>query len=283
MTTLTLDNYYRICLVLAFLGAPIIIFAQENMTIEGAIQLSSSQANSPEPGTIQWNGQDFLGWDGQGWHSLTNQIGQGSVGVNQLLDIDGNLYETVVIGPQEWMAENLRTTRYRNGGLIPYIGLTEVWIQLDTREEPGYTWYNFEEDHKFPYGGLYNWYSVSTGELCPTGWHVPSLAAWDSLITYLLGQPVAGGALKATGTLSGQDGLWQTPNQGASNSSGFSGIPGGSYFVSFFGKGNQGVFWTSTEFNLNQSWSKSLFYDVGSTADEESSKYGGLSIRCIKN
>ena len=127
-------------------------------------------------------------------------------------DVDGNTYNVVAIGTQVWMAENLKTTKYKNGTAIPLITDLTAWMSLTT---PGYCWYDAT------YGALYNFYTLSTGSLCPTGWHIPSDAEWTTLTDYLGGETVAGGKLKETGTAH-----WTTPNSGATNAFGFKGLPG---------------------------------------------------------
>ena len=134
-------------------------------------------------------------------------------------DIDGNVYQTVTIGTQVWMVENLKTTRYIDGTAIPLDTNSSTWGGLTT---PGYCWYNDSAIYGNTYGALYNWYAVNTGKLAPAGWHVPTDSEWTVLTTYLGGETVAGGKLKDTGTT-----YWQSPNTGATNASGFLALPGG--------------------------------------------------------
>ena len=142
-----------------------------------------------------------------------------------VVDIDGNVYHTVTIGTQVWMVENLKTTKYNDGTAIPLVTDSAAWDELTT---PGYCWYNNDSaTYKNPYGALYNWYAVSTGKLAPTGWHVPTDSEWAVLTTYVGntyygGLDSAGGALKSTDKT-----YWLSPNTGATNSSGFSALPGG--------------------------------------------------------
>jgi uncharacterized protein (TIGR02145 family) len=132
-------------------------------------------------------------------------------------DIDGNTYNTVQIGTQVWMSENLKTSRYRNGGSIPYVVGNTEWQALTTG---AWSYYNHDEANNAVYGKLYNWYTVKGDTLCPSGWHVPTDAEWTTLTTFLGSD--AGGKMKETGTT-----LWKSPNTGADNSSGFSARPGG--------------------------------------------------------
>jgi uncharacterized protein (TIGR02145 family) len=110
-----------------------------------------------------------------------------------VMDIDGNIYKTVKIGDQVWMAENLKTTRLNDGQSILYEPNSSDWASLRT---PGYCWPNNDPSNKDDYGALYNWYAVNTGKLAPTGWHVPTDDEWRVLSDYLGGSSVAGGRLK---------------------------------------------------------------------------------------
>jgi uncharacterized protein (TIGR02145 family) len=113
--------------------------------------------------------------------------------VDTVVDVDGNVYRTVEIGDQVWMAENLRTTRLNDGQSILYEPDSSDWASL---RAPGYCWPNNDPSNKDDYGGLYNWYAVDTGKLAPIGWHVPTDDEWRVLADYLGGESVAGGRLK---------------------------------------------------------------------------------------
>jgi uncharacterized protein (TIGR02145 family) len=115
---------------------------------------------------------------------------------NTVTDIDGNVYQTVKIGTQVWMVENLRVTRYNDGEPIPHITNNSNWANLNTA---GYGWYNNEINNKYPYGTMYNWYVVNSQKLCPKGWHVPTNAEWTILTDYLGGLSAAAPKLKAAG------------------------------------------------------------------------------------
>jgi len=161
-----------------------------------------------------------------------------------ITDIDGNVYHAVTIGTQTWMVENLKVTKLNDGTSIPNVTALTAWNNLTT---PGYCWYNNDIANKKLYGALYNWYNVSTGKLCPTGWHVPSVTEWTTLINYLGGESVAGGKLKETGTTH-----WVTPNTGATNTSGFTALPAGIRYSNTddFAEslGGETDFWTSTQY-----------------------------------
>jgi uncharacterized protein (TIGR02145 family) len=198
-------------------------------------------------------------------------------------DIDGNVYHTVTIGSQVWMVENLKTTRYSNGVLIPLVLAPADWVVLAT---PGYCWYNNDATNKNPYGALYNWYAVASGILAPVGWHVPSDAEWTKLTDFLGGESGAGGKLKSTGTIEAATGLWFDPNRDATNSTGFSALPGGYRFIadgSFKALGVNGFWWSSTPFDASNSWYRFMGYissDVGKTSYNNTF---GFSVRCVKD
>lgn len=200
-------------------------------------------------------------------------------------DIDGNIYNTVTIGTQTWMVENLKTTRFRNGEQIPYVPISSDWINLSTG---AYCWYNDDITNKDLNGALYNWYVVNDSRMIsPVGWHVASVADWTKLITYLGGTNLAGGKLKESGTLH-----WRTPNVGATNESGFTALPSGlrSYTDGRYWYGpmsnhlySNGHFWSSSEKEPSIGWG----YDVDSSHSaiykDYDNKNVGYSIRCIKD
>lgn len=207
-------------------------------------------------------------------------------------DIDGNVYKTVTIGSQVWMAENLKTTKYNNGISIPLIENYNVWVNLQT---PAYCWYNNDITYKDSCGAFYNWYAVNTGKLCPVGWHIPTETDWATLAMFLGGENVAGRELKSTKTYiwkfntpSPSVIAWKTPGAGATNSTGFSALPCGyrNYSGGSVASGYEGCWWSSLEFsgyNNNyayyQSVSSSNDYLSGSTR----LKIAGMSVRCIKD
>ena len=209
----------------------------------------------------------------------TTQFTYGSVS-----DVEGNTYKTVTIGNQIWMAENLKTTKYNDGTTIPLVTDSTVWKKLST---PGYCWYNNDATaNKNIYGALYNWYTLNTGKLCPTGWHVPSDAEWTILTTYLGGETVAGGKLKETGTSH-----WLSPNTGATNESGFAAVPGGyRYFGgTFYDLGGFGYWWSTTEsFSMEYSFTTiayylQMYYGYSGVSRSYFEKQRGFSVRCLRD
>jgi uncharacterized protein (TIGR02145 family) len=194
-------------------------------------------------------------------------------------DIEGNVYKTVQIGSQTWMAENLKTTKFNNDSAIPNVTDNSDWIGLSSS---AYCWYNNDINNKNLIGALYNWFTVNTGLLCPTGWHVPTDNEWSALTSYIGGENIAGAEMKETGVTH-----WAEPNMGATNSSGFTALPGGQRHESdgtFIGASLYDVWWSSTEYNIYKSWYRSVatintvvFRSSGSL------KQRGFSIRCIKD
>jgi uncharacterized protein (TIGR02145 family) len=160
-----------------------------------------------------------------------------------LMDQEGNTYKTIVIGSQKWMAENLKTSTYRNGDAI----LTLNPSQWNSTNSGAWLYYNNDISYQCPYGKIYNWYTVvDSRNVCPNGWHVPSLQEWFTLIGSLGGEMVAGGKLKSTGL-----DHWSVFNEQATNESGFSGLPGGvsSSEANTFFLGENAYFWTTSVVN----------------------------------
>lgn len=191
-------------------------------------------------------------------------------------DIEGNIYNTITIGTQIWMKENLKTIKYNDGADIPIVTDNADWLSLTT---PAYCWYdNNVSIYKATYGAMYNWYTVNTGNLCPTGWHVPSKDEWIVLYTYLGGIDIAGIKLKEAGSTH-----WQVNNQG-DNSSGFTGLPGGRRVeVGFSTISNVGEWWSETEKNATEAEVFGLTDNEKYVSMFSRNKYSGLSLRCLKD
>jgi uncharacterized protein (TIGR02145 family) len=205
-----------------------------------------------------------------------------SCGTNTVTDIDGNTYSTLdIVGstPQCWMGGNLKTSRYRNGDLIPIVTDNTEWSNNSATGKR--SWYNNDSTtHENLYGNLYNWYAVADSRgLCPTGWHVPSDTEWDILTSNLGNNP--GGQMKAEGTT-----YWNSPNTGATNSSAFSAFPGGfcnGRNGNFENKGNFSYFWSSTTPNDDSAWLRHLNYDNGDLSRADWNRKDGVSVRCLKD
>jgi uncharacterized protein (TIGR02145 family) len=177
------------------------------------------------------------------------------------------------------MQQNLATASYNDGSGIPNVSDNTAWSNLTT---PGYCWYNNDAaTYKNTYGALYNWYAVNTGKLCPAGWHVPTDAEWTTLINYLGGESVAGGAMKEAGTAH-----WISPNTGATNSSGFTALPGGGRDYSdgtFDGLGLVGYWWSATEVSATGAWFCYLYFNGPNAYLYDHDKQNGFSVRCLKD
>ena len=197
-------------------------------------------------------------------------------------DIDNNSYKFVTIGTQVWMAENLKTTKYKDGTAIPLV--IDTWHLIST---PAYCWYNNDATtNKSTYGALYNWYTINTGNLCPTGWHLPSEAEWTTLTTYLGGEIVAGGKLKETGTSH-----WMIPNTEATNETGFAAVPSGyrSYFDGNFDTMRYCANWWSSPEDpgtIDFRWHE--VESLSGTLKSLTQRYGpmrkyGFSVRCLRD
>jgi len=195
---------------------------------------------------------------------------------NTVTDYDGNVYPTVKIFTQTWMAENLKTSRLNDGKMITLVPDSWNWDFLD---EPKRCYYNnYGNAYRDVYGQLYNQYAVRSGKLCPVGWHVPTLSDWGTLIGYLGTESTAGGKLKESGTEH-----WLSPNSGADNSSGFTALPGGMRTSdgTFTGIGSLGIWWIDN--NTAGALNLEVFYNKSYTFFQGYTKYYGLSVRCIKD
>jgi len=212
----------------------------------------------------------------------------------QCRDIDGNVYRAVKIGNQLWMAENLKVTHFRNGEAIPYVTSDTEWAGLTTG---AYCAYNIDDNITETFGLIYNWYAVDDSRnISPTGWHVPTDEEWKELEMYLgMSQTEAnsygfrgtdeGGKMKTTGTIQDGDGWWDSPNLGATNSSGFSALP--SYHRLIDGTlvrvGDIAHFWSSTEANSGRAWVRWVNYYRSDVSREHDDKRYGFSVRCVKD
>jgi uncharacterized protein (TIGR02145 family) len=195
-------------------------------------------------------------------------------------DIDGNVYDTISIGTQVWFKSNLNTSKYRDGAVIQNASLASDWTIACQTNKGAWCYYNNDSTGSFVNGKLYNWYAVNDTALCPVGWHVPTTNDWTILANYLGGTSVAGGKLKETGLSH-----FININTGATNSSGFTGLPSGFRIMSFPNivfaeKFNIGQFWESNTkaYNSIQSYNTSLTR-FGTAV----SNYMGTSVRCVKD
>jgi uncharacterized protein (TIGR02145 family) len=212
-------------------------------------------------------------------------------------DQDGNSYKTVVVGiynsplgAKEWMAENLRASHFSNGDIVPLITNNNNW---ESSISAASCWYNNDSiGYNCPFGKLYNWPTVSDSRnICPSGWHVPSDEEWTFLVSFydpaansttFLESQTAGGKMKSKGTL-----YWSSPNIGANNISGFSGLPGGYRYLdgSYNYYGTTGYWWSSTPNGPTAAFTRNI--NVGSTvvgrAINGDDKRCGFAVRCVRN
>jgi uncharacterized protein (TIGR02145 family) len=262
------------------------VTAQEKLEIDGSIIIKDSEDPDPVPGTIRFNPitNDFEGWNGIYWASLTGNQHE----IGEMMDQEGNVYPTIIIGEREWMAKKLRTSTYRNGNEISLIGNDAAGDAAWSAANYGaYCIYDtsgtgYQAFAVSQFGYLYNWYAVNDGRgLCPTGWHVPTDEEWSSLTTPLGGSSAAGGSMKQAGTI-----YWESPNVGATNESGFSGLPAGIRnhpTTQFIGIGSNTSWWSSDESTDDFAVQRTLGSTTIAVGGGSLNKEIGMSIRCIKD
>lgn len=278
-------------------GIEYIGFEQTSDNIHSDIQLKSALATFNTDTSLDIGGilhyvpGDYIYYDFYSWYlkilretilvdkpKLTipeNTIKYGVV-FHECIDADGNNYKVVKIGDQTWMAENLKTTSYRNGNAILNVTDKDKWAYRNT---DAYCWFNNDISNKNIYGALYNRFAVvDNRNLCPVGWHIPKEEEWKILVENLGGLSVASGKLRESGTSH-----WASPNQGATNESGFSALPGGyrswsdGSFKSWY---NAASWWTSTNtngvclvsFNVQSAGSGGFYCEV---------EQKGMHVRCV--
>jgi uncharacterized protein (TIGR02145 family) len=200
-----------------------------------------------------------------------------------MIDQEGNAYKTIVIGTQEWMAENLNTSIYRNGDAIPTDLSNTEWAATQLG---AWTYYNDDMSNECPHGKLYNWFTcVDDRQLCPTNWRIPTNEEWIQLTTHLGGAEISGGKMKSTGTLETSNGWWFEPNTSADNISGFSGTSAGYRLNDGFyaNLGYTSYWWSSSEFNTEDALHHFLLSYSPSTGSNNSMKQHGFSVRCLRD
>ena len=223
-------------------------------------------------------------------------------GTSTIADYDGNEYGTVQIGSQCWMQENLKVTHYADGEAIPLVEGTSEWDAL-IETDKAYCYYDNSTASRDVYGALYTWAAAMDGVassdanpsgvqgVCPDGWHLPGDSEWKQLEMFLgMSQAEAdgtgsrgtdeGGKLKENGTTH-----WVSPNTGATNSSGFTALPGGYRYRygNFYLMGTTAAFWSSTEASSYHAWARLLYYDNSEVGRYSHSKDYGFSVRCLKD
>jgi uncharacterized protein (TIGR02145 family) len=202
-----------------------------------------------------------------------------------LKDVDGNLYKTVIIGEQVWMAENLKVTKYNNGDAIPTGHSDSEWSNLSTGV---YAVYNDDKSNTDTYGNLYNWYAINDPRgLAPEGWHVATDKEWETLVDLLGGLQNAGGKMKEIGTTH-----WDSPNEAATNQTGFTALAGGLRDnMGYIYLGEAGFFWSSTEDPIGNeffpdnscAWYWTLRHSFTDVFRVSNPQQNAFSVRCIKD
>lgn len=216
-------------------------------------------------------------------------------------DIDGNVYQTVKLGNQEWMAENLKTTKYNDGTPITYVFDDTAWFNLHAEGSSigAYCYHENDSTRMAKYGALYNWHAVNTGKLAPAGWHVPTDAEWTELENYLVlngsnwdgttdtaQDNRIGKALAAkTDWLSSADSGAIGNDLTLNNSSGFSAIGGGYRYHggTFYGQRSHGYWWSATEYDASKAWYRSLGYGGDGLSTGSLFKGWGISVRLMRD
>ncbi len=212
----------------------------------------------------------------------TSAIPTFTCGISTVSDVDNNTYNTVQIGTQCWTQSNLKVSKYGNGDNIPTGLVNSAWQNTTSG---AYAIYNNDPVNDGLYGKLYNHYAVTDSRgLCPTGWHVPTDAEWTTLENHLGGPSVSGGALKST-VMQPTLGGWNPPNTGATNSSGFTALPGGLRFVNggFDFMTLFGYWWSSSDLSGSNAWSRYLSTTNGDVGRNSDGRAYGFSVRCCRD
>ena len=270
-----------------------------NFTVtEGSVSYATATTDTNGKASVNWTlGSTFdsqtlnvTAFKLDGFTSLTGSpLTFTATGTTPLVtDYDGNTYNTVGIGDQIWMAEDLKVTHFPDGTPITNVTSNSIWGDYDFTAKR-YCFYN--NNSNTDYGALYTGIAAMNGEgnssanpsgvqgVCPDGWHIPSASEWDQLVSYLGGINVAGGKLKETGTTH-----WNSPNTSATNESGFTALPGGRRLFdggAFAGLGESGSWWTTTEDEYGGSIIMILSYDNDDVSISGAYSPSGKSVRCV--
>lgn len=210
-------------------------------------------------------------------------------GGDALTDIEGNVYKTAIIGKYEWMADNLRVTKYNDGVSIPNIQDKNTWSSL---KGGAYCWYNNSDSNAVKYGALYNWHTISTEKLCPDNWRVPSDEEWIYLEGYVDSKFKLGNSIWTETMGRGSDvGVklkaksgWNSEGNGT-DSYGFYALPAGERISkgTFFLQGQNGFWWSRSENDAVSSWYRGLFFCGENIIRNTHPKIMGFSVRCIRD
>jgi len=260
---------------------------------------SNQSETTYDPGTLDYNNDYYWKIVAHDDHSnqtvsdvweFTTFIG----GTGTVTDIDGNVYQTIIIGNQYWMAENLKVTHYRNGDPIPNVTDNSHWTNLSTG---AYCYYDNDPANEDTYGALYNWYAVNEDDsrgLAPAGWHVPTDDDWKELEMFLGMTQAQADDTGYRGTnegskLAGNASLWSNGdliNNAEFGTSGFTALPGGVRYYDngfFGGMSSCGWFWSSSEYGSYSAWYRLLGYSSSEVGRSGYFEKGGVSIRCVRD
>ena len=226
-------------------------------------------------GMVLVSGIGYLIWKGNA--GTQNEEAQTITTKNEIT------FNSVIIGNQDWQAKNLDVDRFRNGDEIPQVRSAAEWEQAGKEGLPAWCYFENDDENGKIYGKLYNWYAVNDSRgLAPEGWHIPTDEEWTILTDYLGGEEVAGGKMKITGTT-----YWESPNEEATNESGFSVLPGGCRGSdgSFYYIRDLAFLWNATEIDhpYNFAWGRSLFFKYGNVLRNNDDKSFGASVRCLRD
>ena len=293
---------------------PVADFTADKTTIAISESVQFTDQSTNKPGTWNWDfGDGNASTEKNPAHEYTNsgtfdvsltainEIGSDTESKPEYIlvisdddsvtDIDGNKYNTVRIGKQLWMGENLKVTHYSDGNGIPIIESYSAWKELEVHDK-AYCVYDNDSSYAEVYGLLYTWTATMNGAessianpsgvqgVCPAGWHVPSDAEFNELFDYLV-PFLAGGKLKEEGTTH-----WNSPNEGASDETGFTALPGGyqnNYTGSSHDMGYSAKMWTSSEKSSVSAWFRSLYHVSSSVGTGSIHKAAGFSVRCVRD
>jgi uncharacterized protein (TIGR02145 family) len=232
---------------------------------------------------LEWDAYGELGdFSGELYAEFSLITKKFKCGQDVVKDVNGNSYRTIQIGAQCWTQTNLKVSKFRNGDIVPTGLNNNDW---GSTTSGAYAIYNNDPVNDGLYGKLYNHYAVTDSRgLCPTGWHVPTDWEWTTLVNHLGGSDEEGGALKSTAmqpTLGG----WQSPNTGATNSSGFTALPGGlrGSYGDFSGMTNYGFWWSSSVLSGSYAWNRSLNDSLSSINRNGYNRALGFAVRCCRD
>lgn len=263
----------------------VIILNQDSITEEATFTgpFFSTMTNL-QPNTVYYvrayakNSNGYSYGEEKQFKTIAGSVGGIEIVYGEVTDIDKNVYKTVKIATQTWMAENLRVTKYKDGTIIPEVASEIEW---PNQKDGAYCSYKntINADTLMAFGRLYNWYAVSTNKLCPTGWHVPVESDWNTLISSLSGSKVAGAKLQ------NDKSIYWIKNTVATNKSAFSAEPAGtrSDIGVFEDAGISTSFWCFNNFDNTSAHLRKLTNNSQEIFSPSENKYSGLSVRCLKD